>query len=269
MMDEMLHFILRHGYAVLGVWVFSEQFGFPISSVPALLAAGALAGSGNMGLAGVIIIPILGSLLADTTWYEFGRYKGSRVLNWICRISLEPDSCVRNTENLFSRQGAKSLVVAKFVPGLSVAAPPLSGMLGMRIWRFLLFDGLGAAAYVGVFVGLGYIFSHQLEAVAQIALGLGVGLMVLLVGGLALYITWKYFQRQRFIRSLRVNRITPEELKMKIDAGMDITVVDLRHSMDFEALPETIPGSLYVPSEEFDKRYTEIPTDRELVLFCT
>ena len=254
MMDEMLRFILHHGYTVLGVWVFSEQFGFPISSVPALLAAGALAGSGNLGLAGVIVVPILGSLLADTTWYEFGRYKGSRVLNWICRISLEPDSCVRNTENLFSRQGAKSLVVAKFVPGLSVAAPPLSGMLGMRIWRFLLFDGLGAGAYVGVFVGLGYIFSHQLEAVAQIALGLGVGLMVLLVGSLALYIAWKYFQRQRFIRSLRVSRITAEELKRKIDAGEEVAILDLRHSMDFEADPKTIPGALFLPSEQFDQR---------------
>lgn len=269
MMDEMLGFILRHGYAVLGVWVFFEQFGFPISSVPALLAAGALAGSGNLSLAAVIIIPILGSLLADTTWYEFGRYRGARVLNLICRISLEPDSCVRNTENLFARQGAKSLMVAKFVPGLSVAAPPLSGMLGMRIWRFLLFDGMGAGAYVGVFVGLGYIFSHQLEDIARIALGLGMGLMVLLVGSLALYIAWKYIQRQRFIRSLRVNRITPEELKRKIDTGEEIVIVDLRHSMDFEADPNTIPGSLYVPSEELGKRYKEIPTDRELILFCT
>lgn len=268
-MDETLHFILRHGYAVLAVWVFAEQFGFPISSIPILLAAGALAGSGNMGLAGVVLIPVVGSLLADAIWYEIGRYKGSRVLKVLCRISIEPDSCVRNTENLFARRGANALVLAKFVPGLSVAAPPLSGMLGMRISRFLLFDGLGALAYIGTFVGLGFIFSHQLEDVARVALKLGAGLLALLVGGLVLYVVWKYVQRQRFIRSLRVNRITPEELKEKLDSGEEIVVVDLRHSMDFESDPVTIPGALYLPSEELSQRYKEIPKDRELILFCT
>jgi membrane protein DedA with SNARE-associated domain len=268
-MDQTLHFILRHGYAVLAVWVFAEQFGFPVSSIPILLAAGALAGSGNLTLAGVIVFPVAGSLLADNIWFQIGRYKGSRVLNLLCRISLEPDSCVRNTENMFARRGAKALMLAKFVPGLSVAAPPLSGMLGMRIWRFLLFDGAGALAYVGSFVALGYVFSHQLEDIAQVALGLGVGLLVLLVASLVLYIAWKYVQRQRFIRSLRVNRITAEELKRKIDAGEEIAIVDLRHSMDFEADPNTIPGAFYLPSEEFDQRYNEIPSGREIILFCT
>jgi len=268
-MDEILRFVLHHGYLVLAGWVFAEQFGFPISSIPLLLAAGALAGSGNLMLAAAVIFPVAGSLLADSIWYQIGRYKGSRVLNVICRISLEPDSCVRNTENVFARRGPNALVVAKFVPGLSVAAPPLSGMLGMRLARFLLYDGMGALAYVGAFVGLGYVFSHQLEKVARIALGLGVGLVVLLVSGLVLYVVWKFLQRRRFLRSLRINRITPEELKEKIEAGEDVTVMDLRHSMDFEADPSTIPGALYVPSEEFDQRYQEIPPDRELILYCT
>ncbi len=268
-MDETLRFILHHGYAVLAVWVFAEQFGFPISSIPILLAAGALAGSGNLALAGVLSFPVAGSMLADSIWYEIGRYKGSRVLNVICRVSLEPDSCVRNAENLFARRGANALVVAKFIPGFSVAAPPLSGMLGMRISRFLLFDGAGALAYIGTFVGLGYAFSHQLEHIGQVALSLGMGLLVLLAAGLVLYVAWKYIQRQRFIRSLRVNRITAEELKQKIEDGEKIAIVDLRHSVDFEADPNTIPGALYLPSEEFNQRYKEIPADRELILFCT
>jgi len=268
-MSDTLLFVLHHGYAVLAAWVFAEQFGFPVSSIPVLLAAGALAGTGNLDLAGALIFPIAGSLLADGIWYEIGRHKGSKVLNVLCRISLEPDSCVRNTENLFARRGAKALVAAKFVPGLSVVAPPLAGMLGMRISRFLLYDGIGALAYIGAFVGLGYIFSHQLEDVARIALHLGIGLLVLLAVGLLLYIAWKYVQRQRFLRSLRISRITPEELKRKMDSGEEVTVIDLRHSMDFEADPSTIPGALFLPSEEFEERYKELPTDRELVLFCT
>lgn len=268
-MDAILRFILHNGYLVLAAWVFAEQLGLPLPSIPVLLAGGALAGTGNVDLALVVLFPAVGTLLADVIWYEIGRHKGSSVLNLLCRISLEPDSCVRNTENRFARNGANALLVAKFVPGLNTAAPPLAGMLGMRFPRFLLYDGAGSLIYNGLFVALGFIFSHQLERVARIALGLGVGLLLLVVAGLILYIALKYVQRQRFLRSLRINRITPEELKEKMEAGEDVTVVDLRHSVDFEADPNTIPGAFYLPSEEFEQRYQEIPPDRELILYCT
>jgi membrane protein DedA with SNARE-associated domain len=268
-MDETLRFILHHGYLVLIAWVFIEQMGLPLPSLLGLLAGGALAGTGHLNLALVIIFPATGALLADVIWYQIGKYRGAKVLNLLCRISLEPDSCIRNTEDRFARSGPKALLVAKFVPGLSTAAPPLAGMFGMRFSRFLFFDGAGAVIYNGLFVALGFLFSHQLESVAQIALSFGVGLLVLMAGGLILYIAGKYFQRQRFLRSLRVNRITPEELKQKIDAGEEVAIVDLRHSMDFEADPNTIPGAHFLPSEEFDQRHNEIPADRELILFCT
>jgi len=268
-MDETIRFLLHHGYVVLIAWVFAEQMGLPIPSMLGLLAAGALAGSGQLKLALVVLFPVSGALLADVIWYELGKYRGAKILNLLCRISLEPDSCIRNTENRFARSGAKALMIAKFVPGLSTAAPPLAGMFGMRFTRFLAFDGAGALFYNGVFVFFGYVFSHQLEDVAQIALGLGAGLLALVAGGLLLYIGWKYFQRQRFLRTLRVLRITPEELKQRIDAGEDVTVVDLRHSMDFEADPNTIPGAYALPSEELDNRYREIPADREIILYCT
>lgn len=268
-MDETLHFILRHGYLVLVAWVFAEQIGLPLPSIPLLLAGGALAGTGHLSLALVVLFPAAGAVLADVIWYELGKYRGAKVLNLLCRISLEPDSCIRNTENRFARSGANALVVAKFVPGLNTAAPPLAGMFGMRLPRFLIYDGAGAVLYNGLFVALGYVFSHQLERVAQVALSLGAGLVILAAGGLFLYIAWKYIQRQRFLRSLRVNRITPEELKERTDAGEAVTIVDLRHSMDFEADPTTIPGAYVLPSEEFGRRFQEIPTDREVILYCT
>lgn len=268
-MDRAIEFLIQHGYAVLVIWVFAEQFGFPISSIPLLLAGGALAAAGNLGLAGVLLFPVAGSLLADSIWFEIGRRRGSKVLNLLCRMSLKPDSCVRNTENLFARRGSNALVVAKFVPGFSMVAPPLAGMFGMRLIRFWMYDGAGALAYIGAFVGLGYAFSHQLEAMVVIALGLGAWLLVLLVTGLVCYVAWKYLQRRSFLRKLRISRIAPEELKRKLDAGEVVTIVDLRHSMDFESDPNTIPGALFVPSEEFEQRYREIPRGRELILFCT
>jgi len=268
-MNETLGFLLRHGYSVLFAWVLVEQLGLPVPSVPLLLAAGTLAGRGRLNLSLVAVLPIVAALLSDALWYELGRRRGVKVLQFLCRISLEPDSCVRRTENVFARHGARSLLVAKFVPGLNTAAPPLAGVFRMRLSRFLFFDALGVMVWVGVFVGLGYVFSDQLERVADHALTLGTWLLVLLFGALAGYIGWKYLHRRRFLRKLRVARITPEELKQKLDAGEDVVVVDLRHSYDFEAEPGTIPGAYRMEASELDEMSEQIPRDRDVVLYCT
>jgi len=223
--------------------VFAEQIGLPLPSVPLLLAAGALAGAGRLKVTAVVGLPVVAALISDLLWYELGRRRGVPVLQFLCRVSLEPDSCVRRTESTFERQGARSLVLAKFIPGLSTAAPPLAGIFGMRLHRFLLFDALGTLLWVGVFVGLGFVCSNQLERVADRALTFGSWLLAILVGALAAYIGWKFIRRQRFLHALRIARITPEELKQKLDAGEDVVIVDLRHSLDFEAEPITIPGA--------------------------
>ena len=268
-MDETFQFLIRHGYAVLFVWVLAEQLGLPLPATPLLLAAGALAGSGQMNLWLALALAVLASLLGDVSWYEFGRLRGGKVLNLLCRISLEPDSCVRKTENAFVRHGSRSLLIAKFVPGLNTMAPPLAGIIGMRLGRFLIFDALGALLYIGSFIGLGFVFSNQLEQVASRVAGLGFSLLVILAGGLAAYITWKYIQRRRFIRSLRIARITPEELRRKIEAGEEVVVVDLRGTLDFEAEPQTIPGAIRLAPDKVEEGHDQIPRDREIVLFCT
>jgi membrane protein DedA with SNARE-associated domain len=268
-MNETLGFLIRHGYAVLFAWVFVEQIGLPLPSVPLLLAAGALAGTGRLSLALAISLPILAALLSDVIWYELGRRRGVKVLQLLCRISLEPDSCVRRTENVFARHGARSLLVAKFIPGLNTAAPPLSGIFRMRFGRFLLFDTLGAVLWASVFTGLGYAFSDQLERVVDRALTLGTWFVVLLLAGLFAYIGWKFVMRQRFLRQLRIARITPEELKQKLDAGEDVVIVDLRHSLDFEAEPQTIPGAFRMDAAELEEAHEQIPRDRDVVLYCT
>ena len=191
------------------------------------------------------------------------------MLNLLCRISLEPDSCVRKTENAFVRNGSRSLLIAKFVPGLNTMAPPLAGIIGMRLGRFLIFDALGAFLYIGSFIGLGFVFSDQLEQVAARVASLGFSLLVILVAGLAAYISWKYVQRRRFIHSLRIARITPEELRRKIETGEEVVVVDLRGTLDFEAEPQTIPGAIRLAPDNVEEGQSQIPRDREIVLFCT
>src|SRR5689334_7659185 len=117
-MHNALEFLLRHGYSVLLGWVFAEQIGLPVPSVPLLLAAGALAGTGRLNIFASLILCLVAALCADSIWYTLGRVKGIKIVQFICKVSLQPDSCVRRTEGAFEKQGAKSLLIAKFVPGL-------------------------------------------------------------------------------------------------------------------------------------------------------
>jgi membrane protein DedA with SNARE-associated domain len=268
-MMSTLEFLVRHGYAVLLVWVFAEQMGFPIPSMPLMLAAGALAGQGKMSLAGSLFLVVFAAVVADSIWYQLGRLKGIRILQLLCKISLEPDSCVRRTEGVFAKQGAQSLVLAKFFPGLGTVAPPLAGIFHMKMRRFLLFDALGGLLWAGVWLGAGYMFSNQIERVAARASSLGGGLGVILLAALAGYIGYKFYGRQKFLRELRISRISVQELKEKIDAGEELVIVDLRHHMDFEAEPETIPGALHMDAQELQEKNDRLPRGREVILYCT
>src|SRR5262245_54525582 len=170
---EALEFLVRHGYVVLFAVVLGEQLGLPLVGAPVLLAAGALAGTGRFVVALAIGLPVLACLPGDLVWFELGRRRGASVLTFLCRISLAPDSCVRRTEDIFSRWGTRVLLVAKFVPGLNTVAPPLAGVVGIPRGRFLGHDAAGALTWTLAYVGLGYVFSSQLEAVALALAGLG------------------------------------------------------------------------------------------------
>src|SRR6516165_4241673 len=268
-MHSTLEFVLRHGYTLVFLVVLMEQAGLPIPSLPVLLAVGALAGAGKLSLALALGLAVVASLIADSIWYQLGRLRGHSILSLLCRISLEPDSCVRRTENAFAQRGARSLLVAKFIPGLSTAAPPLAGMLRMRLSRFFTWDAAGALLWAGAYAGVGFIFSSELDRVAVHLQRLGSGLLALLLGGLAAYLGFKYYQRQRFIRELRIARITPEELKRGLDAGEDLVVVDLRHSVEFGADDAKLPGAIHLDPEEIEHSHVEIPRDRDIVLYCT
>src|SRR6266496_519138 len=263
-LEQAADFLIRHGYALLFGWVLLEQMGLPIPAVPLLIAAGALAGAGKMNLTFAVALAFIAVILADLFWYSLGRYRGGRILKLLCRISLEPDSCVRRTENLFVRHGVHSLLVAKFVPGLNTAAPALAGIFRMPVLRFIVFDGLGAFFWVATFTGLGYLFSDQLEQIAAYLLRWGSSLVIVLVGSLAAYVLWKYVQRKRFLHRLRIARISPKELMAKLGAGNEVMIVDLRQPLDVEAHPYVIPGALRMAVEELEKRHQEIPRDRDI-----
>ena len=265
-LEQAADFLIRHGYVVLFGWVLLEQLGLPIPAAPLLIAAGALARAGKMNLPFAVALAFIAVILADLFWYSLGRYRGGRILKLLCRISLEPDSCVRRTENLFIRHGVRSLLVAKFIPGLNTAAPSLAGVFRMPVRRFLIFDSLGGLLWVVTVTSLGLILGDQLE---RIALRWGGWLVAVLAGSLAAYVLWKFIQRRRFLRRLRIARITPKELMDKLTAQENISIVDLRQPMDVETFPQMIPGALRIAMEEIEERHGEIPRDRDVVLYCS
>ena len=269
-MPDIVQSLVQHGYVLLFVFVLAEQVGLPVPAVPVLLGMGALAGTGRMSLVLALGAALAASLPPDLVWYELGRRRGTRVLGLLCRISLEPDSCVRRTENLFMARGRKAIVIAKFFPGLSTIAPPLAGMVGIARAQFIALDIAAVILWAGAWMSAGYLFSDALELIASSAGRLGNGLGVTIGALLASYVLFKFVQRQRFLRSLRIARIAPEELKRRLDSGDDtLVVIDTRSVLDVEAVPYGIPGALWIATEDIDRRQRELPRNREIVLYCS
>jgi len=264
---EAIHFVERDGYQILFLWVLAEQGALPVPSVPLLVAVGALVRAGRLNAAVAVACCVAGALVADSVWFYFGRRRGKRVLRFLCRVSIEPDSCVRRSENIFLKYGLKTLLGAKFIPGLNAVAAPLVGDSGVGFLRFLAADALGVVIWSAAYMGLGYAFSNQLEDVLGYAQQLGSGLLILVAGLFAAWILWKVIQRRRFLKQLDVARITPEELRDRMDAGEDLFIVDLRSGLYGDAI--SIPGAVRLGAEELAARAHQIPRDREIILFCS
>lgn len=268
-MNEILDFLTRHGPSVLFATVFVEQMGIPLPASPWLLAAGALGASGKPHWYSAWAAAASGSLLADAIWFYLGRYRGQRVLNFLCRVSLEPDSCVRRTQDLFGRYGMRGVIAAKFVPGLSTLAPPMAGNSGMAAPRFFIFDCLGSLLYTGVFILVGAIFSKQLDQVLQALERLGAGALAFVIGLLALYLGYKFYQRHRLLKELQTARITVDELNQRLEAGENVTILDLRSAAEVERNPLLIRSARHMTMEELKSHKNEIPRDRDIILYCS
>ena len=222
-----------------------------------------------MNFALVVLAAATGSLLSDSAWYYIGKKRGLSVLRLLCKISLEPDTCVRSTEARFSQFGMRTLLFAKFVPGLNTAAPSLSAVVGVPYLRFAMFDFAGAALWAASFCALGLLFSRQLDVVARDLNQLGSWTLLLFVAAFIAYIGYRVYERRRFLNKVKGDRITPEELKVKLDLGEPLTIIDLRHPLDLLPDPRTLPGALRISPEDLEHRQGEITRDGEIVLFCT
>jgi membrane protein DedA with SNARE-associated domain len=268
-MTAILEFVIRYGHPVLFAWVLVDQGGIPLPAVPLLLVVGALAGAGQLSLPVALGATVAGCLAADLLWYTFGRRRGARALGLLCRITLEPDTCVRRVEGLFTAYGLRSFLIAKFLPGLNPLAAALSGVVKIPLGRFVLAAAPSALAWSATWMGLGYLFSDLIEQIAAQASRLGGASVLIAVGVLGGYVGVKYVQRQRFLRQLRMARISPEELRQRLDDGRQTMIVDLRTKLDVQTTPYVIPGALRISPDDLERRHSEIPREVELVLYCT
>lgn len=261
--------LLQHGYALLTGYVFAGSAGSPTPVDPMLLLMGALIGNHEYSFFPAFAAALGASLLGDQLWFQLGRRRGRSVLDLLCKLSIEPDTCVRKTEDTFSRRGPLALLFVKFVPGLSLVSVALAGVTEMPAWRFLSLNAAGTAIWIATYLCLGIIFHHQVD-VLIVWLGLfgqRAGLVIALL--LTVYLLAKYAQRRFFLRWLRINRISPHDVFDTLSSGDRITILDLRNSDEVERSGIKITGATVISPKELRERVSEIPLGQDVVLYCT
>ena len=265
---------LHHAYAILFGWVLVEQAGVPVPSVPVLLAAGTMSAAHKVYLGLALPLVLIACLMSDSVWYLLGRRYGTRIVNLLCKMSLEAASCVTRTQGSITRRGAITLLFAKFVPGLSTMAAPIAGQSGLRYRTFVLYDLAGTLAWASAWLLGGRFFGDLAERSDRLFAVLAHFAAGLVLVGVAGVLVVRYIRRLQFLRELRGLRLEPGQLLAMIrDAereGLEPPfIVDLRHPLDVLADPLVLPYALRIGPEELKQRAAMIPRDRDIVLYCT
>jgi len=268
-MEEMTGLLVQHGLLLVFANVLMTQAGVPVPAVPILIVAGAFVAQGQIALAALLLVSVAASLIGDTLWYIAGRYYGYRILRTLCRVSIEPDSCVKQTENIFERWGAPSLMVAKYIPGFATIAPPLAGTMRVGFAAFLGYSAIAAVLWSGLPIALGVIFQTEVERALQWLEGMGTGAVMVIAAAVALYIGVKTVQRYLLIRFLRMVRISVEELRDLLLRDEKPVVLDVRSFAAQKLDPRRIPGAIAVNIETPQVALIAVPPDRDVIVYCS
>jgi membrane protein DedA with SNARE-associated domain/rhodanese-related sulfurtransferase len=273
-MDSVLSLLAAHTYSLLFGWVLVEQGGLPVPSAPLMLAAGTMSAAHKLHLAYAIPVILVACFISDSIWYFLGKRFGGSVLNVLCRFSLEAATCVERTHGTVGKRGAFTMLFAKFVPGLNTVASPIAGQLRIPYLTFVLYDMTGSLIWATAWLFAGRFFGDVAKRSADFfaLLGhFGIALVLFMVVGLLIY---RLVKRRQFLSQLRGLRLEPEQLMAMIAdaerAGLDRPfIVDLRHPLDVMTDPLILPGALRIGPDELKQRREIIPTDRDIVLYCT
>ena len=266
-MEHLIALVQQYGLGLVFINVLALQAGLPLPAYPVLIVAGAYAATGGSPLWQLVSVGIAAALVADSGWYTAGRRFGMRILGLLCRVSLSPDTCVRQTESIFQRFGPASMLFAKFVPGFASVATALAGALRLNYLKFLLFDAGGAGLWVGVAVTLGYVFRDAIGGVVNTLSSLGrYGVMVVIAGFVA-WIVFKWWRRYRFIKQLRMDRVSVDELREMMKGNAVQALVDVRSAIT-QAGTGKIPGARAIDMQNIAAGFEGMPVDGEVIVYC-
>ena len=267
-MSELVALLVDHGVLIVFAATLAARVGMPVPASPLLVVAGGLAQAGSLSWPATTLVSIVANVIGDGVWFQAGRWHGHRVMRLLCRISLSPDSCVRQSETLITRWGGSSLIAAKFVPGVSVVAAPMAGALHMPWLRFLGFELVAAAVWTLLFLGLGAVFSRQIQQVLDVIASTGIVATALLVLLLAAVIGVRYWRRRSALSEAGMARISVDELHALMRDGHDPVIIDVRSEASTSIDARRIPGAIAIPLNEIDTRALELQRHREIVLYC-
>lgn len=268
-MNDLVSLLATQGPAVVFLVTLAARLGAPVPAVPFLVVAGGLAVGGTaLNAAAVIAASLLGNLLGDGAWFLAGRRWGYGVMRLLCRVSLSADTCVSRSEAILGRWGGLSLIAAKYVPGVSVVAPPMAGAVGMSNARFLAYETVGALIWTLGYLLLGAVFHAAIRDV--LAVLADIGLAATAVGGALLlaFLVWRYRQRRLARRADDIVTISVEALRGALAQGRAPTVVDVRGEQVRALDPRAIPGAVGFALRELPHALGPLADGRELVLFC-
>jgi membrane protein DedA with SNARE-associated domain/rhodanese-related sulfurtransferase len=269
MTNDLSSLVSQYGLAIVFANVLVEQIGVPVPAIPTLMVAAALAVNGKLSLIAVFAVALVACAIADITWYVAGRRYGNRVMRFLCGISLTPDSCVSESQARFESWGRNVLLVAKFLPGVALLAPPLAGATRIGWLPFLIFNTAGGALWIAAGMGGGILLGSQIEQLLAYLADYGALALILIVAFLAGYVGFKWWERHRFYAKLRMARISVDELYRLMDAGIAPLIVDVRSPTARVIEPRHIPGALHLPLQGFETHIAELPRDREIILYCS
>ena len=257
-------------YLILWVAMFARQICLPVPANLFLLTAGAVARGGGLNMSLVLCVGILGCLAGDLVWFEAGRQWGSQIMRILCAFSSDPHYCAQRAHKVFGRWGLRSLILAKFIPGLDGVTPPLAGIEGSERSAFLAYDSLGSFLWTASYAGLGYLFANRLTLIVASMTRFG-GVLAAIIGiPLACYVVWRIVIMAHMLRHLRLRRITPLLLNEKIMAGEPIAIIDLLDFEEGHGDRAGIPGAVRMdPARLRSRLRVVVPENLGLVLYCS
>ena len=270
-MNDLLSMMARHGYALTFALLLGEAIGLPFPAAIALVAAGAAVASHTLWGPGVLLAALAALLTGDSGLFWLGRYSGWALLGFLCRVSMNPETCVLRSAESFYKRGRTTLVVAKFIPGVNTMAAPLAGSMKMRYSQFVRFDSAGALLYSLTYLLLGYVSRDFLTATLNSFHTAGRAMEVAIIAALVAYAAYRAATYHKYRKYNVVPRVQVEELvgRLQSEDAINVQVVDVRSHGYYDAGAERIIGSIRIEPNNLEEEIKNLPKDKDLYLYCT